>query len=79
MEKLIEDRIKEIMSKVFNVSVDEIDSRATPRTTNNWNGKTHYKMVEALEKQFGVKFEESEVEILVSYKIIVATIEAYLS
>ena len=79
MEKLIEDKIKEIMSKVFNVSVDEINSRAAPRTTTNWNGKTHYKMVEALEKQFGVKFEESEVEILVSYKIIVATIEAYLS
>lgn len=79
MEKQIEDRIKEIMSAVFNVSVDEINSSASPRTISSWNGKTHYKMVEALEKQFGVKFEENEVETLVSYKIIVATIEAYLS
>ncbi len=74
----IENRIKKNMSKVFNLPADEIDIDASPRTIKTWRGKNHLKMVDALESEFDIKFEECEIETLISYKIIRATIMAYL-
>lgn len=74
----IEDRIKKRMSEVFNVPIDEIGMTASVRTIGAWKGRNHLRMVEALESEFDIKFEECEVETLVSYKVIRATIMAYV-
>ncbi|MBO1224055.1 MAG: hypothetical protein JYX80_06480 [Candidatus Scalindua sediminis] len=79
MGNQIQKRIKGTMSAIFNVPVDEIDSTASPRTIKSWKGKNHLKMVEALESEFDIKFEECEIETLVSYKVIKATVMAYVS
>ncbi len=79
MENQIEKRIKETMSAVFDVPLGEIDSTASPRTIKAWKGKNHLKMVESLETEFDIKFEEPEIETLISYEIIRATVMAYVS
>lgn len=78
-QEQIENRIKKNMSAVFNVSVEEIDNTSSPRTIEAWKGKNHLKMVEVLEAEFNIKFEECEIETLVSYKVIKATVMAYVS
>ncbi len=79
MESTIEDRIKTIMAEALEIQANEIDCQASPRTTRNWNGSTHSRLVDALENEFNIAFEDSEVETLVSFTIVVATVKAYLS
>ena len=66
------------MATVFRVPVTEIDGTASPCTIKSWKGKNHLTMVESLESEFGIKFEEPEIETLVSFEIIRATVLAYL-
>jgi acyl carrier protein len=75
---LIEERIKRCMSEVFGVAIEAIPEDASVRSIQNWKGLNHLKLVEALQKEFGITFEDGEVETLVSYKVIKATIMAYV-
>ena len=74
----MKNRTKEIMADVFSVSVNEINKSSSPRTIPSWKGRNHIKLIEALEKEFQIKFEECEIESLVNYKVITATLAAYL-
>ena len=72
-------RIKQIMASVFNVSVNEITDDLSHRSIKQWKGKNDLIMIEFIESEFDIKFETDEKETLVNYKIIVATVMAYLS
>ena len=71
-------RIKHVMANAFNVSVEDITEAVSVRSIPQWKGSTHVKLVENLEREFHIRFEESEVETLVNYKIVQATVKAYL-
>jgi acyl carrier protein len=71
-------KIKEIMSSLFDLSPEEINDHSSPRTIPSWKGKNHLKMVELLEDEFSIKIEPEEIETLVSYKVVRATVMAYL-
>lgn len=71
-------RIKGIMSSLFGISQDEINDSSSPRTIPSWKGKNHLKMVEWLEDEFSITIEPEEIETLVSYKVVRATVMAYL-
>ena len=71
--------IKKIMASALNVSLNEITDELSHRSINQWKGKNHLKMIELLESEFDIKFETNEKETLVNYKIIIATVMAYLS
>lgn len=74
----MEERIKEMLSAVFNLPIEKINSEVTPYTIKGWDSLTHMKMVAALEEEFDVSFEDTEIETMVSYDIIVATIQAHV-
>tara|TARA_B100000315_G_C14503753_1_gene553578 strand:+ start:279 stop:482 length:204 start_codon:yes stop_codon:yes gene_type:complete len=67
------------MSSAFNISVNEVTDELSHRSIKEWKGKNHLKMIELLESEFDIKFETDEKETLFNYKIIVATVIAYLS
>ena len=67
------------MASVLAVSVREINNLSSPRTIHSWKGQNHLKLITALEKEFKIRFEETEKESLVSYKIITATIIAHIA
>lgn len=73
----MEERIKEALSAVFNLPIEKIDE-VTPHTIEGWDSLTHLNMIAALEEEFDVSFEDTEIESMVSYDIIVATIQAYV-
>ena len=75
----IEDRVKKTMAKEFGVPIDTIDMTAAVRAIKAWKGKNHLKMVEALESEFDIKFEQCEIETLISYNVVRATIMAYVA
>ena len=74
----IEDKIKKIMTSVFDVSYDEINDEISPYSVKNWDSLNHIKMVLEFEKQFRISFDQDEIPTLVNYRIIVATISAYI-
>jgi acyl carrier protein len=74
----MENRIKTVMADILAVSVCEINNLSSPRTIPSWKGQNHLKLIAALEKEFKIRFEETEHESLVSYKIISATIIAHM-
>lgn len=60
-----EQKLKNILANVFNVSSSSIDDNASVDTIENWDSLNHLKLVLALEQEFDVSFsEEQSVEIL---------------
>ena len=70
MENKMEDRIKNVMSAVFEVSVDKIKDNASPDTIVSWDSLKHMNLIIALEEEFNVEFSDSETVELLSYKLI---------
>ena len=66
----MEDRIKNVMAAVFEVSVDKIKDNASPDTIESWDSLKHMNLIIALEEEFDVEFSESETVELLSYKLI---------
>ena len=66
----MEDRIKNVMSAVFEVSVDKIKDNASPDTIVSWDSLKHMNLIIALEEEFNVEFSDSETVELLSYKLI---------
>lgn len=70
MEKKMEERIKNVMSAVFEVSVDKINDNASPDTIESWDSLKHMNLIIALEEEFDVEISESETVELLSFKLI---------
>jgi acyl carrier protein len=73
-----DERIKFIMATVFSVDVDMISEHATPHEISSWDSLTHMNLMVALENEFGVELEDDEIESMVSYSVVSATIQAHL-
>lgn len=78
MNENIEYRIKLIISDVLNIDINEIHDTSSPRSVPEWKGINHRKIIEELQKEFGIIFDESEIDTLVNFRIIKATVIAHL-
>jgi acyl carrier protein len=74
----IDKQVKLLMSEVFKVSPDSINSDTSPHSLEKWDSFNHLKMVLELEDFFCIKFDEDEISTLVNFDIIVATISSYV-
>ena len=78
MDNKVEKRIKESLSIVFKVPVDVIDENTSPHTLKGWDSLNHIKMILALEDEFCIELDPTEIEAMISFDIIRATISAYI-
>lgn len=65
-----EQKLKEVLSRIFNVSPEMITDEASPDTIENWDSLRHMNLVLALEEEFGVEFTDDQVVEILSYKLI---------
>ena len=65
-----EQKLKEVLSRIFNVSLDTITEDASPDTIESWDSLRHMNLVLALEEEFGVEFTDDQVVEILSYKLI---------
>jgi acyl carrier protein len=79
MNPEIENRIKTIIAGILCVSSEDINDTSSPRSLESWKGSNHRKIIEELEYEFSIKFDLSEIDTLVNYRIIKMTILAHLS
>ena len=66
-----ENKLFEIVARVFNVSIDEINYESNPENIENWDSFTGYILLDEIETNFDVKFtmdESLEIEKVEDFK-----------
>ena len=65
-----EQKLKDVLSRVLNVSPDMITENASTDTIKNWDSLRHMNLIIALEEEFNVEFTDEQVVEILSYKLI---------
>ena len=55
-----ENKLFEIVARVFNVPIDEINYESNPDNIENWDSFTGYVLLDEIETNFNVKFTMDE-------------------
>jgi len=75
MNKSMEERIKSVMSSVFNVPQGVIQSDASPDTIDSWDSLKHMNLIIGLEEEFDIEFDDEDIGNLLNYELIKIHIE----
>ncbi len=67
---MMEDKINEVISKIFGTPLNEINSQSSPDTIENWESINHIKLITALEEEFDVEFTDEEILEMQNVKLI---------
>lgn len=65
-----EEKLKQVLSRIFNVNLDMITVDASPDTIENWDSVRHMNLVLALEEEFDFEFTDDQVVEIISYALI---------
>ncbi len=66
----MENRIKKVMSAVFEIPIEVIDHDSSPDTIGSWDSLKHMNLILALEEEFNVEFTEIQVVEMLNYQLI---------
>jgi len=66
----MENRIKEVMSAVFEIPYAEINENSTFDTVKEWDSLKHMNLIIALEDEFQIMIPDEEVGNLLSFPLI---------
>ena len=70
MSNETKDRIINVMSSVFGVSIDDIDDTTSPDTLESWDSLKHMNLIIALEEEFLVDLSDEDIIEMINYKSI---------
>lgn len=74
----IDERIKDVMSAVFEIDADSINEESSRDTVDGWESIKHLDLIVALEEEFGVAIPLEEVGNMTNFKYIKLTLEELL-
>ena len=66
----MDERIKQIMSAVFEVPANEINESSSTDNVYQWDSIRHLNLVVSLEEEFEIEFEEEEIINLLNFELI---------
>ena len=66
----IKDKIKIVMSAVFEVPFEEITENSSSDTIDTWDSLRHLNLILALEEEFDITIPDEEVGNLFNYKLV---------
>jgi acyl carrier protein len=66
----LDEKVKKVMSAVFDVPIEEIDENSSPDSIGNWDSLHHMNLIIALEEEFNVTFNEDDISNMLNYKLI---------
>ena len=61
MDNNLDNHIKNVMSAVFEIPIDEIDDDTSPDNVSSWDSLKHMNLVFALEEEYEIDFIEEEI------------------
>ena len=74
MNNNIAKRIKNVISAVFEISIEEIGDESSPDTIESWDSLKHINMIVALEEEFNVEFTDDNITEMINMKLILAVL-----
>ena len=66
----MESRIKEVMSAVFEIDVEDIGDDSSPDTIAIWDSLRHMNLVAALEEEFSIEFNDDEIVEMMNFALV---------
>lgn len=66
----IDDKIKKVISIVFEIDLDKINDNSSPDNIENWDSLRHLMLIGALEDEFDIQFSDDELTELLNFKLI---------
>lgn len=75
MQQLDKDNIRGIMADILKVDVSSIDENSSMETLGSWDSANHISLVLAIEEEFDISLDISDIEKMVSFTNIVSTID----
>ena len=70
MGNKLAERIKKVMSAVFEIPVEQIKDDSSPDIIESWDSLKHMNMVVGLEEEFEVEFTDDEILEIMNYALI---------
>lgn len=70
----MQERIKEVMAKVFNIPVTSVTDEFSPDDIEAWDSLRHMHLVLALEEEFSIEFDDQQVMEMMNLPLIVITV-----
>lgn len=67
---MIDQKIKEVMATVFDVSIDEIQDDASTDSIEKWDSLRHMNLILALEEEFDIAIPDEEVGNMTNFKLV---------
>ena len=78
MADSLQNLVRQIMGDVFATDPSSIDEKWRMGTIEQWDSGNHIILVLALEEEFGVSFDVSEIDTMVSFMDVVSTLKSKL-
>ena len=72
-------RLKNILATYLNINEEAINKDFSASTIKEWGSHLQARIVFAIEKEFGIEFDESELMLADSYPLLYEVIESKLS
>jgi acyl carrier protein len=74
MSTAIQDRVIQVISNILNVPTTNLSDDSSPESVSQWESMKHISLVLALEEEFDIQFDDSQISDLQSVKAIVKAI-----
>lgn len=78
MDNAIEQRVREILADILGIDAASIDDATGFNRTPGWDSANHINLVVALEEEFSISLEVSDIDAMLTFPDVVQTIEARL-
>ena len=75
----MKDKIKQVISTVFEISIEEVGDDASPETIVNWDSLRHMNLVTVLEEEFEIRLTDEQITELLNLDLIVLIVNEALS
>jgi acyl carrier protein len=66
----MENRLKQILSGIFEIPAEEIDDGTSPGNVGLWDSLNHLRLVSEIEKAFGIRIPQKEIRRMATFAII---------
>ena len=71
----MKNKLFEVISKVMQVPIGEINEDSSPDTLEKWDSLKHINLILALEEEFNVQFTDAEIVEMVSVETIMEKLQ----
>ena len=71
----MENRIKNVMAAVFEISIEDINEESSPDSIDNWDSLNLMNLVVSLEEEFDIEFDDDEIVEMLNFKLLVEIIK----